>query len=182
MKNNFLKWCSSRLFTIVPLIILMCSVNDCSDSFTKEILGINNPFVQTNKGRNIVAYRKDGEEFAYSPHNCLLLGGFGSWLSQKDGINELEIQAAELWIQVYSEEMFEIGEKYSVGDTLSMTSKPAFRFGSLYSKSISGWLKFRYFKDGIAAGNFETVIVECLPPFDTLRITDGTFDVKYEVQ
>lgn len=189
MKLNFFKRLSSKLYTIVPLIILMGTVRECvgvamGNMFMDIISPPKNAFAQTNLGRNIVAYRIDEKECVYSPKSGAfspIRQEFGCWISQKDGINKLEINTTNDGLYVYSEEVFKIREKYSVDDTLAVTGKPAFFMvaASLHYRSISGWLEFRYLQDGIAAGNFEAVVVNNVEPFDTLRIKDGTFDVKY---
>lgn len=179
MKLNFFKRLSSKLYTIVPLIIMMGAVAECVSDSIEENLGHNppkDPFAQTNTGRNIWAY-KIGET------ECV-----GWWRNHltckrdfKEDVNNFTISIRYSKLAVRSEEMFAIGEKYSVCDTLAVTGEPAFYIEYDTYSSISGCFEFRYFQDGIAAGNFEAVVVNNVEPFDTLRIKDGTFDVTYEV-
>ena len=179
MKLNFFKRFSSKLYTIVPMIILMGATQECTESFMKDLFSPpKNPFAQTNSGRHVVAYRIGEIECVF--YNEMLTPGayVDCYLYQKDNLNEFKIHTSSLDLYVYSDEMIKIQEKYSVGDTLAVTGKPMFFVNKYQFKSISGWLEFRYFQDRIAAGNFEAVLVRIKEPYDTLKITDGTFDVK----
>ena len=179
MKLNFFKRLSSKLYTIVPLIFLMGATQECTESFMKDLYSPpEDPFAQTNEGRDIVAYRIGESE-------CVKYNDFFDptervycFLNQKDDIKELRIITSLQDIYVYSEEMFKIRKKYSVRDTLAATGKPAFYWKEYGCKAISGWIEFRYFQDRIAAGNFEAVLVDLKEPYDTVKITDGTFDVE----
>ena len=135
-----------------------------------------NPFAQTNSGRGVVAYRIGERECVFYTVLFDPYSHVQTWLLQQDNIYEFRIDAGGPEFSVNSEEMFKTGEKYSAGDTLAVTGKPAFCWSGY--KVISGWLEFRYFQDRIAAGNFEAVLVDLKEPYDTVKITDGTFDVK----
>lgn len=181
MKLNFFKPFTSKLYTIVPMIILMgAMVNDCS--FKHDILGVpKNPFAQTNTGRNVIAYRINGE--AYIEFNLTIINHPQVWAGvhyHESGLNEFGLYHGGRSLSVFSYDAFKVGKKYFVSDILETDDEriPAFLWQVYGYETVSGWLEFRYFQDGIAAGNFEVVLVGVGEPHDTLKITDGTFDVK----
>lgn len=184
MKLNFYKRLSSKLYTIVPMIILMgAMVNDCS--FKHDILGVpKNPFAQTNTGRNVIAYRINGN--AYMDYNSKFINHNHPqvWAGvhyHESGLNEFGLShSGYRSLSVFSYDAFKVGKKYFVSDILETDDEriPAFLWQDYGYEAVSGWLEFRYFQDGIAAANFEVVLVGVEEPHDTLKITDGTFDVK----
>lgn len=177
MKLNFFKRLSSKLYTIVPLIFLMGVTEECTKSVMQDFFSPpKNPFAQTNKGRGVVAYRIGERELVFYNDINNPRSSVQTWLLQKDNIYEFTIDVGGPEFSVNSEEMFKTGVKYSAGDTLAVAGKPVYCWRGC--KVVSGWLEFRYFQDGIAAGNFEVVLVGVGEPHDTLKITDGTFDVK----
>lgn len=177
MKKKLMSWLSSRLFSFVPMVILMAMVNDCTRS------DVENPFAQTNKGRDIVAYRIDGEEHVSWDHNFIFgQPNVDAQVFYTDlGLNQFTVWGDDIYIRVNSLEALKIGKKYFVSDKFDDANKypPVLTIETSNRKATSGWFTFRYFKDGIAAGNFEAEFVADGFPHNTIIIKDGTFDVRY---
>lgn len=169
MKNKgIISWLSS---SILLLLILMVNVSACTKLIPR------NPFAQTNKGRDVVAYRigKDKKVQSFNFKQIAMVTRHSS----SSGVVRFSIEChSGITLHVSDYDMFKVGKKYLFSDKLDGAAFKAFAVELKGYCPFSACLEFRYFQDGIAAGNFEAVLVTKEEPRDTLKITDGTFDVK----